>query len=304
MLTAESPRSRQLTYTIILNWNGWRDTAECVRSLLNMRGEAYELLIVDNGSTDDSVTRLRQELPAVEILETGANLGFAGGNNVGIRLAIARGAEFVWLVNNDTKVDPGALNAMVELARTHPKVGAIGSVLYEMETPERVQHWGGGTVNLWLGRSWSFTESVANGRLKYLSGASMLLRRQALEDVGLLDDGFFMYWEDSDICFRLRQAGWKIAVAEKSKVWHKQCASTGKKSIQVDLLMKASMIRFLKKHSRLPYIGIFNGLALMIANRVVQRDWTRTSALIADIFNGSNSRIAVGGDSNARRIDS
>ncbi len=236
--------------------------------------------------------RLREAFPEIEIIETGSNLGFAGGNNIAIRQALARGAEFVWLVNNDAKVDSHALKALVETARSDSQIGVVGSVIYNMDKPETIQYWGGGTVNLWLGRSFVFTKRVQNHRLQFLGGASMLLRRRALQEVGLLDDGFFMYWEDSDLCFRFQEAGWKLAVAPNSQVWHKQCGSTGKKSAQVDLLMRVSMVRFLKRHAPFPFFSIFIGVALMIGNRILQRDWVRAVALWRELFKSLESGVA------------
>ncbi len=198
----------------------------------------------------------------------------------------------MWLVNNDTKVHPHALTAMVETARSDLRIGAVGSVLYHMEQPDTIQYWGGGRVNVWLGRSYVFTKRVEDHRIQFLGGASILLRRKALEEIGLLDDGFFMYWEDSDLCFRFLEAGWKLAVAPESKVWHKQCGSTGKKSSQVDLLMRVSMVRFLKRHAPMPLFSIFVGVVLMIGNRLVQRDWVRARALLEQIFKDSERGVA------------
>jgi GT2 family glycosyltransferase len=286
------PHRRGLVYIIVLNWNGWRDTAECLSSLGALDYEDCRLLVVDNGSVDDSVRRLRADFPEVEILEAGTNLGFAGGNNLGIRYGLAHGAEFIWLVNNDTKVDSRALTVMVEAARANPRIGVVGSVLYHMEQPQKIQYWGGGVVNLWLGRSSVFTRQVDDQRLQYLSGASMLLRRQALEEVGLLDDGFFMYWEDSDLCFRYRKAGWGLAVAPGSKIWHKQCGSLGKKSSQVDLFMKTSMVRFLQRHAPVPFLSIFLGVSLMMGNRIVQQDWVRARALWQEVLADLKREVA------------
>jgi GT2 family glycosyltransferase len=296
----ESPSLRQIfthdhytkgmVYAVVLNWNGWRDTVECLTSLLTLDYKDHNLLVVDNGSSDESVSCIRSRFPGVELLEAGSNLGFAGGCNIGIRHALARGAEYIWLINNDTKADPHALTEMVETAQSDPKIGVVGSVLYDMEEPQRIQYWGGGRVNLWLGRSWVFTGRIENHRLQYLSGASMLLRRDALEEVGLLDERFFMYWEDSDICLRMREAGWKLAVAPKSKIWHKQCASTGRKTSQLDLFMKASMVRFLRRHAPVPAFAIFNGLVLMLGNRLIQGDWVRVRALVKDILQDYKNR--------------
>jgi GT2 family glycosyltransferase len=208
---------------VVLNWNGWQDTIACLASLQRQDYHHFSLLVVDNGSTDGSVEQIKQAMPALELLQTGANLGFGGGCNAGIKLALARGADYVWLINSDATVDPGALSALVRVAEKNPALGAVGSVLYDADQHDQIQLWGGGTVNLWLGRS---QHRTSPGPLDFISGASALLRRTALEEVGLFDQAtFFMYWEDTDLGFRLRQAGWQLAVADDSRVWHKQFGS-------------------------------------------------------------------------------
>ncbi len=167
---------------------------------------------------------VREQFPHVEIRELEQNLGFAKGNNAGIRAALERGAGYVWLLNNDTTVDPMALRAMVEKAESDPRIGAVGSAIYYMSDPKRLQAWGGGDVNFWLGRWRHFSMPVAEERIQFLTGASLLLRRSVLESVGLLDEGYFLYWEDADYCFRIRRAGWRLAVAGNSTVWHEEGA--------------------------------------------------------------------------------
>lgn len=133
---------------VVLNWNGWQDTIACLASLQRQDYPHFNLLVVDNGSTDGSVGQIKQAMPAVELLQTGANLGFGGGCNAGIQLAMARGADYVWLINSDATVDPGALSALVRMADQNPMLGAVGSVLYEANQHDQIQLWGGGTVNL------------------------------------------------------------------------------------------------------------------------------------------------------------
>src|ERR1700757_1370728 len=112
--------------SIVLNWNGWRDTSICVLSLLQQNYANHWVIVVDNGSTDDSVTRLRQEFPEITLIENKTNLGFAAGCNVGIREALAAGADFVWLLNSDAIADPNALHSLVETASRDPRIGAVG----------------------------------------------------------------------------------------------------------------------------------------------------------------------------------
>lgn len=262
---------------VVLNWNGWQDTLTCLSSLQKLGYVNAHLLLVDNGSTDGSIEHIRAAMPSVELLPTGANLGFGGGCNVGIRHALARGADYVWLINSDATVDAGALSALVREAEAHPEVGAVGSVLYEADQPDRVQLWGGGIVHLGLGRS---QHRLTPGSIDFVSGASVLLRRTALEGVGLFDEkSFFMYWEDTDLGFRLRQGGWTLAVAQDSRVWHKQSASLGKGSPILDEYFTRSALRFFKRYAPVPQQAIGLLLVRMIVKRLLLGHLHRAKAV-------------------------
>jgi GT2 family glycosyltransferase len=277
-----------LAFTVLLNWNGWKDTVECLSSLQKLEYGNNRALVVDNGSTNDSVQHIRAQFPQVEIIEMGKNLGFAGGCNAGIRAAIDRGAEYVWLLNNDTTVDAGALRAMVDRAEADPKVGAVGSAIFSAAEPERLQAWGGGYVNFWLGRSRHFVGPVRDEQIQFLTGASLLLRRRTLGELGLLDEGFFMYWEDADYCFRLRRAGWRLAVAGDSKVWHKEQGSIGEKSALLDTYFNRSATRFFEKNAPTPFIPIWAGITLRIGKRTIAGDWKRARAVWAGVKEAEN----------------
>lgn len=267
-----------LVYVVVLNWNGWRDTIACIASLQKQDYQNLNLLVVDNGSTDESVAHIERVIPEVELIKTGANLGFGGGCNVGIRLALERGADYVWLINSDATVDPGALTALIRYAEKSPSYGAVGAVIYESDQPERIQLWGGGTVSLWFGRS---HHRSAAGPLDFISGASLLLRRAALQDAGLFDDSlFFMYWEDTDLSFRLRRAGWQLAVAEDARVWHKQAASLGKLSPLLDEYFARSGVRFLQRYAPFPLVSIVIMLGLRLAKRLLHGDIQRARAVV------------------------
>jgi GT2 family glycosyltransferase len=272
---------RSRVYIIVLNWNGFADTSACLSSLRHLHYSDYEVIVVDNGSTDDSVSQLRNEFSWITLIETGKNLGFAAGCNAGIRYALAHGGDFVWLLNNDTKVDSEALQALADIARRDSRIGAVGSAIYCMNEPERIQAWGGGYVNFWLGRSRHFLKPISNDQIEFITGASMLISRQAIESIGLLDDGFFMYWEDADYCFRLRRKNWKLAVDAQSKIWHKSSSSVGAKSARMDSYFNASALRFFKKHAPVPTYSIWVGGLLRLAKRLILGDWERTRAVWA-----------------------
>lgn len=219
-------------YVIVLNWNGKADTLECLRSLRATAYENYRVVLVDNGSEDDSIPAVRAEFPAVEIVAVGRNLGFAGGNNVGIQHALDAGADYVYLINNDTTVDPAYLTELVAAAEADPKVGAVGGKIMYFSEPERIW-FAGGKMN-WLrnkGEHIGLDEIDAGQydtpkEVAYLTGCSLLVKREVLEKVGLLEEDYFLYYEDADFSLRVQNAGYSTVYAPKSKIYHKVSRST------------------------------------------------------------------------------
>jgi GT2 family glycosyltransferase len=255
---------------VIVNWNGWRDTLLCLNAL---RASDYlELLtvVVDNGSTDGSVERIQSAYPEIRIVQTDKNLGFSGGNNAGIREVMRHGVKYVWLLNNDTQPKPFALCELVRTAESDYRLGAVGSVLHYTSDPGKIQAWGGGWISLWTGYSSQATEHPRSGReLDFLTAASMLVRRKALEDVGLMDDRFFLYWEDAELCFRLRRSGWQLGVASEAIVLHNVNASASKSSTSIDRCYTCSAIRFLSQYSHVPQLASFVFLCRRLLHRAL-----------------------------------
>lgn len=195
------------------------------------------------------------EEPSLSLVQTGDNLGFAAGNNVGIRHALRHGdAAFVWLLNNDTVVDPGALTALVETAQSDPAVGMVGSKLLHYDRPDQIQAIAGGTIIRWQGRTrYLGADEPDRGQwtepldLEYVTGASLLVRRELLETVGELDERYFLYSEEVDWCLRARAAGWRLRYAPLSSVWHKAGRSVGYKSVIHDYHAVRGMLLLVRR---------------------------------------------------------
>lgn len=279
-----------LVCIVILNWRGADDTLACVASLRRLGYANFRILVLDNGSGDDSVTRIGEACPDLDLVETGANLGFAGGCNVGIRRALALGADYVWLLNSDARAEPGALAAMVDLAETDPGVGAVGSLICDLADPERVLAWGGGRVDLRFGRPSHTVAPVADAELDYLTGASLLLRARALEDVGLLDEGYFLYWEEADLCYRLREGGWRLAVAPGSRILHRAPESTQRRLRQKDRHFNQSAVRFLFRYAKHPWAAVLTGGSLRFAKRLLRGEFGRARAVARGLVGGLRQR--------------
>ncbi len=217
---------------IVLNWNGKEDTLDCLISLRSTDYGNYRVVLVDNGSEDDSVAAVRRDFPEAEVIETGKNLGFAGGNNVGIEYAIKQGADYVFLINNDTIVHPDYLKELVAVAESDTQIGAVGSKIYYYSEPERIW-FAGGKIN-WLRNKGEHIglDEIDKGQFDevreagYLTGCSLLVKREVVKKIGVLKDDYFLYYEDADYSLRIQNAGYKTVYAPKSKIYHKVSRST------------------------------------------------------------------------------
>lgn len=231
---------------IIVNWNGWQDTIACLKSLdiMDKKGLTVNTIVVDNGSTDESVRHISAVLPHGTILTLPKNLGFTGGNNVGMKYAMLSGADYIWLLNNDTYVDRNAL--ILTKAFDDGRVGVAGSKIYFAPGHEyhktryakgergKVFWYAGGLVD-WdnLYASHRGVDEVDHGQYDdvletpFVTGCSMMIARRVIEDIGYLDDKFYLYLEDLDFCLRAKQAGFKAIYYPKSVVWHINAGSSG-----------------------------------------------------------------------------
>jgi len=217
----------QKTCIIILNWNGKSDTLKCLESLKN---PSYEVIIVDNGSTDDSVEAIQKAYPEITLIENGFNLGYAGGNNVGIEYALKRGFDFLYILNNDTIVDSHCIDALLDQFAHEPDLGILGSTIIRMDEPELIDHLGGRwnpnrCAFDYIGYREPRDALKTQGSLDYVCGAAVMIKREVFEKVGLFDPRFFLFWEEADLCFRASRAGFAIRSCPDSLIWHRISAS-------------------------------------------------------------------------------
>ena len=253
----------KLVYIIILNWNGWRDTLECVESCLKLTYNNYCILLVDNGSSDNSETILRERFPDIPIIQTGSNLGFAGGNNIGIRHALEHGSDYIWLLNNDAIVASDALSELVTVADSEENAGIVGSKIYYHQEP----------MKLWFaGGVWRTNKSYATHRgqneedigqydviceVDYISGCSLLIKSKVVEKVGLMKDDYFLYWEEVDWNASVAEHGWKNYYVPNSIVWHKVSASIGKRSYLANRYYIRNCLLFFQRHEPQRLFSLF-----------------------------------------------
>ena len=216
---------------ILLNWNGKKDTLECLESLKKVRYEPFQVVVVDNASSDGSIDAIRSKYPDLVILQTQENLGFAGGNNVGIRWALEKNFSWIFLLNNDTVVKEDVLQALV-LAASEKNAYLLGAKIYSYYDREKIDHLGG----FWRpkyaefgspakGKKESDGDFTKMQKVDYVSGCAFFVHRSVFEKIGLLEPKFFLYWEETDFCFRAKRAGFAIWTAPKAHVYHKVSTS-------------------------------------------------------------------------------
>lgn len=336
-------------YIIILNYNGWKDTIECLESVLKIDYENYQIIVVDNASPNNSMQYMinwaegKQEViynknsqlkhlsqpfeqkPLEYVLYTkeealnggekekeskfnnpiifiqaGENNGYAAGNNIGIKYALEKDDfEYVWLLNNDTVVLSNILQVFIS-NKELDKNCLYGSTLVKYDT-KKVQCFGGGYINGILGFQKYYgenfdTENVINNiklqkeienKLDYIVGASMFVSKDIFKNCGLLDEDYFLYWEETDYCFRLKSMGVKLKWSSNLVVYHKIGSSTDIKSKFTEYYSTRNTIKFFKRWypKRLPII-FFCNLLLKIFNRIRRKQFDRIKLIIKSSVEG------------------
>ncbi|MDD3826517.1 MAG: glycosyltransferase family 2 protein [Anaerolineae bacterium] len=256
---------------IIVNWNTRQLLADCLHSVFaTVRDIEFEVIVVDNDSTDDSVECVRMLFPQVKLIERSENLGFARGNNVAL---LEASGEFILLLNPDTILREHAVNRLCQTLRAYPALGAVGSQLLNPDGSFQ-QSWGH-FPSLWtelplVNRLLSKTQRALalNGdheespilAVDWVSGASLMMRRQALEQVGPLDEDYWLYTEEADWCYRVRKANWKIGVVTGAQVIHVARAASRQKYAEALMHFHRSRLLFLLKHHPRAQVHLARGV--------------------------------------------
>lgn len=221
-------------FILVLNWNGKEDTLECLRSLSSVTYEHTSTVLIDNGSTDDSIPAVRREFPELVVLENRQNLGFAGGNNVGIRYALEQGADYILLLNNDTEVDPRFIDFLVAAAEIHPDAAMLAPKIYYHSDPSRIWYagasWHDDIMNFQMRGADLIDDGTEYSQVAETDiavGCALFARATAIARIGLMHEEFFLLHEESDWCYRAKRAGYKIVFVPDSKIWHKVSVSFG-----------------------------------------------------------------------------
>lgn len=221
---------------ILLNWNQETDTSECVRSLLRVDYPNYKILVVDNGSVDNSPENLRKAFPHVEMLSNPRNYGFTEGNNIGIRHALLENCDFIMLLNNDTIVEPDFLSIMVNETVKFNTIGIASPKIMNYMEPKKIWFAGGSFIPIIRKPCHLRYNAIDDNQMssvsdiEWASGCCMLMSRNMIQAIGLLDKDYFNNYEDVDYCVRAKKKGYRIIIAPEAKIYHKFAASMGGKA--------------------------------------------------------------------------
>ncbi len=282
---------------IIPHWNGIEILEPCLRSLEASRYDNLKIVVVDNASSDDSVTFVHREFPDVEVIENSENLGFAGGCNVGLREIES---EYYLVLNNDTTHDPGWISFLVEQIESDPDIAAVQPKIMSAQNPEVFDYAGGvgGLLDILafpyaLGRIFTTTEQddgfYDTARdIFWASGTALLIRKKALHDVGLFDETFFAHMEEIDLCWRFHNAGWRVVNAPKSRIYHHSGWTLPPDRYQKKYLNHRNNLMMMIKNYPFAYLAAIlparialEGVAFVFSALI--RDWKRMVAIIMAI---------------------
>lgn len=331
---------------VILNWNGWKDTVECLESVFRNSYPNFSVIVCDNDSNDDSIKNIKEWAegvlqgsvaeqsalntlsyppvpkpisckeysrehaerggeqsnlePQLVLIKTGGNLGFAGGNNVGLRYVLARDDyDYVWLLNNDTVIHDKALMEMVLQMGKEPKAGICGSTLLYYHEPQKVQALGGATYDEWFGRgkfigsgipvaeTWKVSDVTE--KLEYVIGASMLVRKSFLIEVGLMCEDYFLYFEEIDWALR-GKPNFGLTYAKNSVVYHKEGGSTRKGKVLgeiPDYYGARNRLIFTCKFYPYALPIIYIGLIVAFLNRLRKGQVSRAKMILRLLLTGN-----------------
>lgn len=242
-----------LVSIVTINYNQLELTCQLLDSLRRVTYPSVEIIVVDNHSKEDPTPVITEKYPEVKLIVSEKNLGFAGGNNLGI---VASRGEYIYLLNNDTEVHPGVLEPLVELFDTHPDAGVASSMLLYFNSGETIQYAGSTRINPFTGRSKrighmekDLGQYAAIRETELAHGAAMMVPRSVIDKVGMMPEFFFLYYEEVDWCESIKRAGHKIFFVPTSRVYHKESMSVGKGSTLKTYYMTRNRLLYMRRNT-------------------------------------------------------
>lgn len=247
--------STQSVTFVMVNWNQRQLTLESLDSLSKLNCQNFSIVLVDNGSEDDSVDAVRDAFPKVTVLKNETNLGIAAANNVGIKYALKADSDYIFLINNDTTVNPEMLTHLIKVAESDPSIGIVGPTMLYFDQPDIIwcagNHidWDSGrSVLLREGSPVSSIENVSCQDVDFITSCAACIKRDVFENVGVMDERYFIYYDETDWFSRASTAGWRTVYVPWAKMWHKVSATMGESSPRTDYYMVRNRFLFLSKN--------------------------------------------------------
>lgn len=255
------PESLPRVAVVIVNYKGREDTRECLQSLQELTYSNVCIYVVDQASDDGMPDMVRIEFPDAHVIENPVNNGFAGGNNVGIEAALKDGAEYVFLLNNDTTVAPTLLEPLINVMQTDANVGVCGSLMLYHSDPDIVWSAGGKmgpmgeSVMLHQSEAGRMVAEIGLTEVDFVVGCGLMTSKSVLERIGLLDEQYFLYYEEADFCARVREASLRVVTVPTSRLWHKVSRTTGTDSLLTLYYMRRNVLLYLSRHQSRRAVG-------------------------------------------------
>lgn len=286
-------------WAVILGWKRQSDTVECVRSLMKADYPNLGVVLVDNASRDGTPERVKACYPAVNLILNSDNLGFAAGNNVGIEYALRRGAEYVFLLNNDSVVAADALGALVNVGEADWHIGLLTPKIYFYHDRAKIWSAGGRKAKLLPGLArigFGKDDGPAydeQREVDYATGCGMLVKSEVFREVGLFDTGYFMYFEDCDLSLRVRRAGYSIVYVPRAIVWHKDRFTTSNTPATKWYYLAKSTVSYCQRYSRLPWASILAYVGWLMMRECVKGHYNVIAPCLQGLRDGlSDTRPA------------
>lgn len=263
---------------VILNWNQRDMTLACLESLRKISYPNYEIIIVDNGSTDGSIEAIKKEFPELTVIENGRNLGVAGGRNVGIEYVQHKGTDYLLLLDNDTIVQRDFITEMVKAGEGNNRAGVLTGKIYFYSEPNKI--WCAGcSLSLYRRHITAIGyDEIDRGQyddireVDHVAGCCLLIKKKVIDEIGILDQNFIEYFtEDTDWCLRARKKGYKIMYVPKAKIWHHVVKKTSV-SERYWYLKGRNLMWLMRKHARLHHWIVFSFYLVVGSAKVLYRE--------------------------------
>jgi GT2 family glycosyltransferase len=260
---------------VVLNWNKPDETIACLNSLSNLSYPNRKLILVDNGSIDDSIQKFQEFNPNLDLIATRENLGYAEGNNVGIRHALLSNPEYLFIVNNDVRVAIDVLECLIDEAENNKLAAFLGPKVYHLEQPNIIQSAGVKLDCIWRSNQRGL-DRIDNGlyttveEVDCVIGAAVLVRKDYLDQIGLLDPDYFLYREDIDWCLRAKGLGYQVLFVPSAKVWHRGHEVRESELPRITYYLSRNSLMLISKHDG----GLFRWMMLLLRFLLTAFSWT------------------------------